>query len=285
MQKGYGGTPICHRHLTMPKTTETIPGLADASRDDLENLVCRLVEQGKVAADHAGSDLLWIRSLTNEGAMAAIKLESQFTTEELIRMAGNRYYPQHAQLDAVIRSRISWKNLQKRLVADNSRYLKLAADMLGGGLLIGADKEGNPLFADSGNELGFRGMTYHDARNRVLYRHSGMRMIMRDGKPVPTGYELFKPTKKSVTNIHDGKRHRWDVVSKEMEQYEAAAGTEFVHSDRGFAGSWLESGTNPSQPLVAVLSRDFPGVKVRKYESDDYTQTVGVRRLLRVKKH
>jgi hypothetical protein len=268
----------------MPRTTETIPGIATASREDLENLVCRWVEKGKVAADHAGYELESIRSLTKEGALAVSETADQLSPveRELLFM---RYYPQLAKLDGPTRSRISWKNLQKRLVADNARYLKLAADMLGGGLLIGVDKEGNPLFADAGNELGFRGMTYHDARNRVLYKHSGTQMIMCDGEPVSTGYELFKPAKQSVINMHDHKRRRFNIVSKEMKQYEAAAGTKFVLSERGgFAGSWLESGAKPVLPQVAECAAGGSHVVIRRWDSGDHTPNIGVRRLLRVKK-
>jgi hypothetical protein len=181
--------------------------------------------------------------------------------------------------DPTLKSKISWAEIQTRLLANEGKYLALAQAMEQGGQLFGVDAQGRPLISDRGDEPIMKGMNYDNTRDRVLYKHdkndiTGKMLSGKDGKPVATGYEMFPYTEPY------GK-------SPEISQYESHKGSKFVKSSNGeeWCSSWLESGENPSLPRALNSypngQRSFIGRGDPRAGGD----IRGVRRLLRVEKN
>lgn len=182
--------------------------------------------------------------------------------------------------DPTLQSKISWVEIQTRLLDNEGHYLALAQAMEQGGQLFGIDKQGNPLISDRGDEPVLKGMNYKNTRDRVLYKHdkndiTGKMLPGKDGKPQATGYEMF-----GYNKLYE--------KSDEIQQYETYTGKHFVKSTgkKEWRSSWLESGEKPSWPRIV---RSSP----RRADSYSYIAYVrpksvhvilGVRRLLRVKK-
>ncbi len=180
--------------------------------------------------------------------------------------------------DATLQSKCSWAEIQTRLLANEGHYLALAQAMEGGGELFGADRDGNILFSDRGDEPIMKGMNYKDTRDRVLYKHDrydkdGKMQTDEAGKPISTGYEMFPYSDKYAK-------------SDEILQYEAHTGSPFVKSPNGdeWRSSWVESGENPSWPRNVYFNPDFGYANVNLGNPLDEFGLRGVRRLLRVKK-
>lgn len=179
--------------------------------------------------------------------------------------------------DTELQSKISWAEIQTRLLANEGYYLALAQAMEQGGQLFGVDEQGRPLISDRGDEPVMKGMNYKNTRDRVLYKHDKNDMIGKlipgeDGQPQSTGYEMFP---------YAGDYSK----SLEISQYESHTGKQFVRSSvkKEWRSSWLESGENPSLPRYVFSDPRYiySGVDYgnSKFEFDDR----GVRRLLRVK--
>lgn len=101
--------------------------------------------------------------------------------------------------DLALKEKITWQEIETRLLANNGYYLALAQEMEQEGILFGVDKDGNPLIADRGDEPIFKGMNYHDTLARVLYKHKredkydryGRMQRDEAGQSIPAGYEMF----------------------------------------------------------------------------------------------
>ena len=183
--------------------------------------------------------------------------------------------------DPAIRGKCSWAEIQTRLLANEGHYLALAKAMNEGGILFGVDTDGNPLFADRGDEPIMKGMNYKDTRDRILYKHDASdKMITdEDGQPVPTGYAMFQ---------YSGNYDK----SEEILQYESHTGKPFIKSSdftkstgEDPCSSWVESGENPLwRPGIVYFN--WHGAYARGGHADpqNVSPNCGVRRLLRVKK-
>lgn len=86
-----------------------------------------------------------------------------------------RYGEQYSRWDAALKSQISWELVRGKFLANDGKYLKLAAAMNEGGVLFGLDGKGNPLVADGGVEPVMTGMDYENTRSAVT--ESGYRMF------------------------------------------------------------------------------------------------------------
>lgn len=175
--------------------------------------------------------------------------------------------------DSALQGRITWAEIQIRLLANNGRYLALALAMEQGGELFGVDSQGNLLICDRGDEPIMTGMNYKNTRNRVLYRHERNQMINgADRNPVSTGYEMFP---------YSGDSDK----SSEIVQYEAHTGKPFIKDPNGreWRSSWVESGEAPSWPrrvdYLPNLTRSYVAGVIPELRNPNR----GVRRLLRVR--
>jgi|WetSurMetagenome_2_1015567.scaffolds.fasta_scaffold41977_3 hypothetical protein len=231
----------------------------------------RVAKAMQIAKEPRGEKGKSLREATQKG-VADQAAKSELTPEQLEERV-DAYKSQYGKLDADSKSRCSWEELRNRMTAKNGYYLRLAEALYGNGVLFGIDKEGNPLFADGGEEPIMTGMNYMNTRNRVLYKHKGSEMIRENGKPVFTGYEMFP---------YSGEYDK----SPEIKMFEAATGKPFVKSPDGdeWRGLWLESGENPDLPRDADFDPSNGDVYVNFDNPLSYNPLLGVRRLLRVKK-
>jgi len=180
--------------------------------------------------------------------------------------------------DPELQAKISWEEIQTRLLVNDGHYLALAQAMEQGGQLFGVDAKGNPLISDRGDEPIMCGMNFKKTRDRVLYKHdrldkAGKRELDEDKKPIVTGYEMFPYVEPSDK-------------SPEILQYEAHTGKPFVKSPNGdeYRSSWLELGKHFTNPFHVYLDPRYSYTRVyRDYKQSEFP-TRGVRRLLRVKK-
>jgi len=198
------------------------------------------------------------------------------------------YKEQYERWPAKDKAKISWQNVQERLLANNGHYLSLASAMNEGGILFGIDTESNPLIADGGLEPIMCGMDYFDTRDAVRFTRNDK------GEKTPTGYEMFGYSASDISFLTG-----LDLKSPEIESFETFTRMPFV-SDGGkeevYSGSWLESGDcdeSWDDPLPLARHADFnahfiPYQKCQTEVSHDLPQRsgwgLGVRRLLRVKK-
>jgi len=177
-----------------------------------------------------------------------------------------RFKAQYEGLEPEYKADCSWHEVESRLLANDSHFLKLVEAMNQGGVFFGVDKDGNPLIADGGVEPIMTGMNYADTREAVMFKKI-------EGKQAPTGYELFP---------YSGDYKKSD----EMLAFEKSTNEPFIRSGnkKEWRGSWLESGEKSVRPRLA----DFGPVRGRAYV--DYGSPrnsyplLGARRLLRVKK-
>ncbi len=184
-----------------------------------------------------------------------------------------RYRTQYEFLfDPSLKAKCLWIEIKDRLLAKDGKFLKLAEGMVEGGVLFGVDDNGNPLFADGGEEPIMKGMSYSDTRNRVLYQYDGYKMKKEGGQAVPTGYEMFPHTG------HNGK-------SAEIIMFERTMNRPFIQSANDkWCSSWLESGEDPTSSGFALYNPSIEHVEITDYEDNADSAERGVRRLLRVKK-
>ncbi|MCX6734599.1 MAG: hypothetical protein NTZ25_01670 [Candidatus Peregrinibacteria bacterium] len=178
--------------------------------------------------------------------------------------------------DPALQSKISWAEIQTRLLANEGHYLALAQAMEQGGQLFGFDKQGNPLISDRGDEPVMKGMNYKNTRDRVKYKHTsndkrGTKILDEKQQPIATGYEMFG------YNEPYGK-------SEEINQYETHTGKKFVQNSKDWRLSWLESGEKPSWPRYVDSSPRNADSFVDFDDPNSESDNLGVRRLLRVEK-
>ncbi len=181
-------------------------------------------------------------------------------------------------VDSALKSKISWAEIQTRLLANEGHYLALAQAMEQGGQLFGVDAKGRPLISDRGDEPIMKGMNYKDTRDRVKYKHTsndknGTKILDAKNQPIATGYEMF-----GYTGDY-GK-------SEEISQYETHTGKHFVQSPgkRELRSSWLESGEEPSWPRYVYSDPYYADSNVYYGNPNGEVAYLGVRRLLRVEK-
>jgi hypothetical protein len=193
-------------------------------------------------------------------------------TGKALETAADVYKSQYEKMDAYSKSRCSWKELVGRLLADGGKYLSLAEGLNEHGVLFGVDLDGNPLFADGGEEPIMTGMNYVDTRNRVFYKYDGENIKKEGEKPVRTGYEMFPCCV--------------GAAGSEIRMFEAVTGKPFVKSlnGKGWRSSWLESGEMPPWPWYAYFRSKHGDVVVRNAGPQKPDARRGVRRLLRVRK-
>ncbi|MBI5411705.1 hypothetical protein HZA43_00845 [Candidatus Peregrinibacteria bacterium] len=170
---------------------------------------------------------------------------------------------------------VTWQEVETRLLANDSHFLKLAEAMAEGGILFGVDKDKNPLIADGGEEPILCGMNYADTRKTVIF--SEVTKII-DGKmqemQIPTGYEMFPYSGNSDKSI-------------EICTFEDVTNNPFIYSKdkKHYRASYLESGDNPPHDVwVACFNRGDSRVVVGHDSPNIFDPRCGVRRLLRVKK-
>lgn len=169
------------------------------------------------------------------------------------------------------KQKCTWDKVQRRFLANDSRYLRLAVAMEQGGVLFGVDQQGNPLVADGGNEPILKGENYQNARKKVMFKKN------ETGYDDRTGYELF-PYKKITGQ---------PCMSLEISDFQHFTCKPFVVITKP-AGlrqqiySWLESG---EQASPAYYIGNSEGITFIEW---DYpltcTQSCGVRRLLRLRR-
>jgi hypothetical protein len=270
----------------MSKNNFESPELEGASQKELQNLVSGFIETGAVTPEMLRHGMNNIRELA-EGISKETKevYENQEVAEKL-----GRIKKQYDKFSTELKTRCSWEVIVARLLKNNGYYLNLVEEMQGKGVLIGADKEGNPLFADAGDELVMSGLHYKEARNTALFKFDGV-----GGDPVPTGYELFP---------YDTSKENAPISSEEEKMFNRATGISFVgprdknlHEkwEKGenpymhtYYGSdltplltqsvWLESGNNPTKAVCAT----FDPVMGIFIESKSCNDIAGIRRLLRI---
>ncbi len=177
-----------------------------------------------------------------------------------------RFKAQYEGLEPEYRFGCAWSEVETRLLANDGHYLRLAEAMEKGGVLFKVDKVGNPLIADGGVEPIMTGMNYADTRKAVMFAE-------KEGRQVPTGYELFP---------NSGGYEK----DSEILVFKRATNEHFIRSGnkKEFRGSWLESGENPDRPWCAFFDPDYGYVRVDYGNPRISGSTLGVRRLLRVKK-
>lgn len=188
------------------------------------------------------------------------------------------YHEQWKQLNPQRKGSTTWKEVARRLLNNKPEgvdrlYIDLAKNMKGGGILIGVDKEGNPLIADKGKdplEFGpdFCDKTYEGAIKAALFTTDAQ------GKEVANGYEFFEDQNFSP--------------SDEMRAFKEATGHLFVEPGEAntdpyaWRGIWLKSKV-PSSPRLADFLRADSKVLVSVEDSEFRNPLLGVRRLLRVR--
>lgn len=184
-----------------------------------------------------------------------------------------KYKTQYHRLSENIKSRCSWDEIKTRLTANDNFYLKLAAGLDKKGILFGIDTEGNPLFADGGDQPVLMYKTYFATRKAVYF-------VRKSKKLVKTGYEMF-PYERS--DIQGGGPF---IKSPEIEMYENYTKKPFITSPKGneWRCSWLESGEKPSWAGDAIFNPASGQVKIFDEAPTMAGPSRGVRRLLRVKK-
>lgn len=179
------------------------------------------------------------------------------------------------RLNPKFRSRCSWAEVSRRLLANGGKYLALAKAMSNGGILFGIDQNGNPLFTDESkySPYIFTNMDYKNTRKKVLYQHDESETMIIDeaGQPLPTGYEMF--------SCSDDRKK-----SEEILQYESTIG-HFITSAFGVSDNdlWLESGDNPSFANVIKFNPKTQKTYIARDNADYNFRCRGCRRLLRVK--
>ncbi len=174
------------------------------------------------------------------------------------------YRADYDRWEDYFKSICSWDEIEKRLMSNDWRYLDLAEKMHEGGVLFGVDFNGNPLFADGGEEPIMTDMNYFDARNAVYFTE-------KDGRKVPTGYSMFP---------YIGECSK----SPEITLFESFTCNPFIKSAKGIEArfSWLESGNNPSLARFARFHGSRGIVKIGWSQPQDKNSWLGVRRLLKV---
>lgn len=174
------------------------------------------------------------------------------------------YIYDYRHLSDQLRARCAWKEAQERLLANDCRFLKLAKEMDGQGMLFGIDEAGNPLITDRGDGILHWNKNYFEARNAVCY-------VQQGGVKTFTGYELFP--------------HVFGQCEKgpEMRILEEFTGKPFVSP--GFF-SWVESGGGESIRRVYHAETDpATGIVVIEPMCPEFPLSIrGVKRLLRVRK-
>jgi len=212
------------------------------------------------------------KAMQSVGVKGQSVVEEKELTPEQAERELDPIKAQYEKMDQVSQARCSWEELVRRIIANNGYNLGLVHGLNNNGVLFGVDKEGNPLFADRGDEPVMTGMNYPDTRNRVLYKYDGEEMVRREGEPVRTGYEMFSYS-------------RGYAKSEEIEMYEKNTGRPFVKSPNGdeMRMSWLESGEYPERPRHALFNPHSGRVGVDHADPGAKGPDRGVRRLLRLR--
>lgn len=215
-----------------------------------------------------------------------VKLVLQDARKEVSEAARVSFYKgQYEALDDKFRSRYSWAEVERRLLANNAHYLQLAEGLNENGILFGVDSTGNLLFADGGKEPIMKGKNYMETREAVLFKQV-------EGSRVKTGYEMFP---------HNANKNPRPPVwkSSEILMFEKATKGPFVKSDndKSRVYSWLESGEE-DRGQAAIIKFEYDNWDPKSNARDDqqgnfHTHVIhgpskakssnyGVRRLLRV---
>lgn len=185
-----------------------------------------------------------------------------------------RFENQYRRLTAEHKALCTWNKVRARLLNNNGRYLALADKMNLGGVLFGVDIQGNPLFADDGEEPIMTDLNYGDTRKKV-YLNDPQGQWEADNM---SGYEMFP-----YAGGEDGYDKSYEILA-----FERFTEKPFVVSPNRdeWRSSWLESGENPTGPRRVVFHPDFPDFAHTRVYGDDpesHSPARGVRRLLRVK--
>lgn len=188
------------------------------------------------------------------------------------------YFQQWGELHRRKEGMPPWEEVARRLLNNKPKgvdrlYIDLAEGMSGGGVLIGADKEGNPLIADKGEdpmEFGrdFCDKTHEEAIKVALFTTN------EEGKQVPNGYEFFEDK-----NCYPSDEIK--VFERATEHYFVEPG-EADTDPYAWRGIWLKS-KDPSRPRHASFNRYEREMYVSFGDPRDKSPGLGVRRLLRVK--
>ena len=154
-----------------------------------------------------------------------------------------------------------WNEVEKRLLAQDGYYLRLAGAMNKGGVLFGVDKEGNPLVADGGLDPVMKGKNWYETRDEIEMKSKE--------------YEMFpcKELKKG----------------EEMVAFESFTGEPFVKSHKRRSASWIGGYYKMIALGLTFVGRaqfDPKTGRVELFESwpDSSEPDRGVRRLLRLRK-
>lgn len=257
------------------------PRAGEISDEQVDGALKRLVREGEFGRDrHAMSTK--ILSLLSPAAALPASQPAQVEPMSDATPAGNevvsetdpRLQPYKAQYDRrwpeAMRAQYPWATVRVRLLTDTieggGEPLLTAAEGLVEAVFFGMDAEGNPMFADGKEDprdLPHCGRDYDPTRKQVRFKAD------KEGKQVPTGYEMFP-----YANQYD--------KGEEMLAFERFTGKPFVKSqDRCEVASWVESGENSSWPRYVTTNpytREACGLNLAFVV---YVPERGVRRLLR----
>ena len=226
--------------------------LTNYTRDNLAGVLKEMIDNGEISPQDLNAKLR----------------KREKMRDVILEMALVRYGAQYEKMDKDSKLRCSREEVENRLLAQDSHYLRLAERLNQKGILFGVDEEGNPLFADGGEGPILIAMTYVDTRNVVLFKSES-------GKLVESGYEMFPY-----------KSEKSDKKSLEIQMFEAYTGKPFVKSAKGdeWRSSWLESGERPKSPHSAFIPANGRSVSIVICDQGCKDPERGIRRLLRVKK-
>ncbi len=171
------------------------------------------------------------------------------------------YRKQYNCMPSAAQVQCSWEEVKARLLGNSGQDLERAGNIPGGQpVLFGVDKDGNPLIANGGPGPILTGMNYANTRKAVHFAE-------KDGKPVPTGYEMLSE-------------------EVDIRTFEAFTGKPVVQLAEGqdWAGIWRESGDNPGWARSARVYAGNTRANLYEYYPGFHDPGLGVRCLLRVLK-
>jgi len=263
---------------TDPKYREDTGNALDGRRDDLGVYVCGIHAENRFPADGWRASLRVIAA--GEGVRSDVTDTLKVAEKRELTPELAVYHQEYSRLPADVKSRATWEAIAQKLLADDSKKLKLAKNMQGGGELVGIDSGGKALFKDKGVEpviFGFDG----DGKLVHIYDRDQEQIIKQikkwadyseiRGQILKDGYELFP---------YEGD---YDC-SDEMKQVENHTKEPFVASKNReeWRVSWLESGDCTADARRAYFDPAGGRVGVGAYDPEHRYDGSGAVRLLRV---
>jgi hypothetical protein len=192
-----------------------------------------------------------------------------------------RFKSEYESLPPGIQTRegCTWEKVWERLLANNSKKLKLAAAMQGGGQLFGVDAEGRALFKDKGTEPVMFG---YDGKGKLLKIYDRDPEQMETVRKWANYFEIRAQVRKDGYELFaDDGNYR---LSDEMKQVQDHTKEPFIASrDRKeWRISWLESGDRPGGARLVGFGPGGGRVYVLGYFPERSVDDCGAVRLLRV---